>query len=103
MTPSVRELLGTTVVVITSDGKILTRSQAIFFVLEQTGWGWFAKALASPPLVWIMNIGYGLVARNRAWLSAKFFGRTACGLDNRYPEIDSLSYLQQNEPTVKKT
>lgn len=75
-------------IVITSQGQVIGGARAVLFVLGQTGWGWFARFLAAPPLVWPIDLGYRIIARNRSHISRIFFKGQVCGLDNRYPEVD---------------
>lgn len=88
MTDAIYETCKSQMVVITSDGRQINGALGILFVLQELGWGGFAKLLTYPPIVWPIKIGYWLVARNRGVISKWFFGGTACGLDNRYPEVD---------------
>lgn len=74
--------------VVTREGRVLFGADGILFVLEILGWGWLGRILRVPPLVWPIRAGYWLVARNRGLISKWFFGGVACGLDNRYPEVD---------------
>lgn len=77
----------TAVYVLTTDGRRLRGADGVFFALRQTG-SWWVVPFMVPPLVWLARVFYGLVARNRGWISKTFFGGAACGLDNRYPEVD---------------
>ena len=56
--------------VITSDGRTLRAGRASLFILQHTGWGWFARVLRWPPFVWFVELGYMIVSRNRG-----FFGK----------------------------
>lgn len=56
--------------VITPEGKVLRAGRASMYVHERLGWGWFARLLSFPPLIWIVELGYRLVADHR-----DFFGR----------------------------
>jgi hypothetical protein len=71
MTPALREQARKAVQVITVDGHQLSAGRAILFALEETGWHPGAARLAARrPFIWLVEIGYRVVARNRA-----FFGR----------------------------
>jgi hypothetical protein len=72
---------------VTIDGRELWGARAVFFALAQTGSSVWRLGLI-PPLIWLAMGGYWLVARNRGLISKLFFGGQACGLDNRYPEVD---------------
>ena len=71
MTPVLREQARKAVQVITSDGRHLSAGQAILFALDETGWHPSAARLAARrPFIWLVELGYWIVARNRP-----FFGR----------------------------
>ncbi len=61
--------------VVTPDGRLLRAGRASLYVLDQVGWRRLAAALSRPPLVWLVEAGYRLVARNRRALS-RVLGRT---------------------------
>jgi len=56
--------------VVTNDGRTLRAGRASLYILQHTGWGWFARLLSWPPFVWFVELGYFIVARNR-----RFFGK----------------------------
>lgn len=80
MTPEIQKRSNREILLITRDSRVLGGAKAVFTILSRLGWGWFAKLLASPPLVWPMELGYRIVARNRGWISRRFFGGNACAL-----------------------
>ncbi len=45
------------------------------FILARTGWGWLAKLLSLPPLIWFVELAYWIVARNRPFFSHFVFTR----------------------------
>lgn len=51
--------------VITPTGRILSAGRASLYVLEQLGYARLARLGRVPPLVWGVELGYWLVARNR--------------------------------------
>jgi hypothetical protein len=53
--------------------------------LGYRGLGW----IAWPPFIWVWELGYRLVARNRNVISRRLGLGSSCGLDGRYPEVDS--------------
>jgi predicted DCC family thiol-disulfide oxidoreductase YuxK len=57
--------------VLAPDGTLLAGGRATLFILEQVGW-WprLARLGRRRPLVWLVELGYRIVARNRP-----FFGR----------------------------
>jgi predicted DCC family thiol-disulfide oxidoreductase YuxK len=70
MTPALYEACQRAIHVITSDGRVLRAGRAALFILERCGLPWTARVLRVPPLVWMVELGYWLVARNR-----RFFAR----------------------------
>jgi predicted DCC family thiol-disulfide oxidoreductase YuxK len=68
--------------VITPDGRILRAGRASLYVLGQIGWPTLAAVGSVPPVVWLVEAGYWLVARNRSLVSRVLFrprsGRSAC-------------------------
>jgi len=70
MTPALRLACARAVHVCTRDGRTLVAGRAALFILEDLGWRRSSRLLALPPLVWCVELGYRLVARNR-----HFFGR----------------------------
>lgn len=71
MTPKLYEACRAAAHVLTADGRVLKAGRATLFVLENIGHPkWLVRPLSWPPLVWFVELGYRLVARNRA-----FFGR----------------------------
>jgi hypothetical protein len=61
--------------VIQADGTLLRAGRASLFILEELGWGWVARLLALPPLIWLVELGYWIVASNRAFFSRFMFRR----------------------------
>ncbi|MDF2759317.1 MAG: hypothetical protein K0S99_1949 [Thermomicrobiales bacterium] len=71
MTPALREQARSAVQVMTTDGRQLAAGRAILFVLEEIAWHpWTARLAGRRPFIWAVELGYWIVARNRA-----FFGR----------------------------
>jgi predicted DCC family thiol-disulfide oxidoreductase YuxK len=69
MTPAVREANRTAVHVYTADGRWLRGGRASLFVLEQIGWPRLARVARLPPLIWLVEAGYRLMADNRRFFS----------------------------------
>jgi len=65
MTPALREACARAVHVVTADGRVLRAGRACLFVLERIGWGWPARLLSWPPFIWMVEMGYRIVANNR--------------------------------------
>ena len=55
--------------VLTPDGAMLGAGRASLYVLDRIGWRAFAALFARRPLVWLVEAGYWLVARNRGFFS----------------------------------
>jgi predicted DCC family thiol-disulfide oxidoreductase YuxK len=77
MTPALRAACRTAVHVRTTDGAWLRGGRACLFVLERIGWPGLARFLRLPPLVWIVEGGYRLVAANRPFFSRLFARRAS--------------------------
>jgi predicted DCC family thiol-disulfide oxidoreductase YuxK len=69
MTPELGEACKRAVHVITSEGRVLRAGRASMFVLRETGHPLLGRVLATPPLVWLVELGYVIVARNRSGFS----------------------------------
>ncbi len=55
--------------VITPEGEILRGGRASLYALDRVGWRRLAAVCSRPPLIWLVEAGYWLVARNRGLLS----------------------------------
>lgn len=73
MTPELYEACKKAVHVITRDGQVLRAGRASLFVLERIGYRWTARVLGVPPLVWLVELGYWIVARKRSFFSRFLF------------------------------
>lgn len=51
--------------VLTCDGRTLRAGRAGLFILGELGWRRTARIAALPPFVWLVELGYRLVAENR--------------------------------------
>ncbi|MGB3306889.1 MAG: DUF393 domain-containing protein [Thermomicrobiales bacterium] len=70
MTPQLRAEAEQSVQVLTSDGQRIAGGRAVLFILNAVGWHPRLVAIcAEPPLVWLVELGYEIVARNRPFLS----------------------------------
>jgi predicted DCC family thiol-disulfide oxidoreductase YuxK len=72
MTAELRAACSRAVHVRTIDGRWLRGARACLFVLERIGWPHLARLARVPPLVWIVEAGYRLVAGHRAFFSRLF-------------------------------
>ena len=71
MTPALHEQARKAVQVITTDGRQLSAGRAILLALAEIGWHPRMVRLAGRrPFIWLVELGYWIVARDRA-----FFGR----------------------------
>jgi predicted DCC family thiol-disulfide oxidoreductase YuxK len=74
MTPELSRACARAVHVITRDGRILRAGRACLFALGEIGWSrLLIRLLAAPPLVWLVEAGYWIVARNRGLFSRILF------------------------------
>ena len=55
--------------VIAADGRVLRSGRAVLFIGEQLGYGWLTRPLSLPPMVWVVEGVYWIVARMRGKLS----------------------------------
>jgi predicted DCC family thiol-disulfide oxidoreductase YuxK len=77
MTSELRQACARAVHVLTAEGPVLRAGRACLWVLERIGYPGLARVLALPPLVWAVEVGYWLVARNRRLASWVLFRRGA--------------------------
>jgi predicted DCC family thiol-disulfide oxidoreductase YuxK len=75
MTPELRAACQDAVHVRTTDGHWLRGGRACLFVLERIGWPCLARVASVPPFVWLVELGYRIVARNRPFFSRVFARR----------------------------
>jgi len=69
MTPDLAAACAEAVHVFAADGTRLRGGRAVLFVLEGLGWRRTSRLLGLPPLVWLVELGYRGVARNRRLVS----------------------------------
>jgi hypothetical protein len=70
MTPRLRRACARAVHVVRPDGQVLKAGRAALYLLGIAGWPGLAWLLGLPPLVWLVEIAYRIVAENRS-----LFGR----------------------------
>jgi predicted DCC family thiol-disulfide oxidoreductase YuxK len=75
MTPALYAACARAIHVVKADGTVLRAGRAALFVLEELGWGWCARLLALPPFLWLVELGYALIAHHRAFFSRFMFRR----------------------------
>ena len=74
MTPALRAQARQAVQVITTDGYQLSAGRAILFVLEEIEWHPRTVRLAARrPFIWLVELGYWLVANNRTFVGRFLF------------------------------
>lgn len=73
MTPELYRACGEAIHVIDQEGSIRRGGRAMLFILEQEGWGPIARFFSLPPLIWLVEMVYRLVAANRSLFSRFFF------------------------------
>lgn len=73
MTPELYRACDRAVHVIRPDGRVLRAGRASLHALEIAGWGWKARFLSWPPMIWFVELGYWIVARNRRFFSRLLF------------------------------
>lgn len=80
LTPAQRTRAERAVLVVTPEGRYRSAGRAVLFALEQIGWHpWLARLGQNKPFVWLVELGYWLVARNRPRLSKLLFrGWSGC-------------------------
>ena len=80
LTPAQRQRAERAILVIAPDGRYRSAGRAVLFALQEIGWHpWLARLAQKKPLVWLVELGYWLVARNRPLLSKLLFrGRSGC-------------------------
>ncbi len=74
MTPALYVACRHAIHVVKADGTVLRAGRACLFILEELEWGWIARCLAVPPFIWVVELGYRIVAANRQ-LFARFLFR----------------------------
>lgn len=75
MTEDLRAHCARAVHVITSDGRVLRGGRAAMFILRELGFRRLGGLGGAPPLVWGVELGYRVVARNRRLFSRFMFRR----------------------------
>ena len=74
MTPALREQARQAVQVITAEGHQLSAGRAILFALEEIDWHpSTVRFAARRPFIWLVEIGYWIVARNRPFFDRILF------------------------------
>ncbi len=74
MTPQLEAVCKRSLHIVKADGTVIRAGRATLFILEHLGWGLWARLLAVPPFIWLVELGYWIVAKNRP-IFAKFLFR----------------------------
>jgi predicted DCC family thiol-disulfide oxidoreductase YuxK len=75
MTPELEAACEQAVHVVAPDGTTLRAGRAILFIFGELGWRTSCRILSLPPLVWLVEAVYWVVARNRYFFSRLLFRR----------------------------
>jgi predicted DCC family thiol-disulfide oxidoreductase YuxK len=81
MTSRLRKQAERAIQVITRDGKQFSAGRAVLFALQEIGWHpWLVRLAQRPPYIWLVELGYWIVARNRPLFSRLVLrsGRSGC-------------------------
>jgi len=75
MTPELAAACERALYVVHPDGSTTRAGRAILYMLAVIGHPWPARVLSWPPLVWLVELGYRIVAGNRHLFSRILFTR----------------------------
>lgn len=78
MTEALRTRCERAMHVVTPQGRILRAGRASLWILEELGFRRIARVGRVPPIVWAVELGYRIVARNR-----QFFGSLSAKREDR--------------------
>jgi predicted DCC family thiol-disulfide oxidoreductase YuxK len=73
MTPELAAACERAVHVFTTDGRLLRAGEASLFILRQLGFGPLVAFLSLPPLSWLVEPAYQLIADHRPFFSRFLF------------------------------
>jgi predicted DCC family thiol-disulfide oxidoreductase YuxK len=74
MTPQLYAACQQAVHVITAEGRVIKAGRVAMFVLGELGYPrWLVRPWTWPPLVWLTELGYWIVANNRPFFSRFLF------------------------------
>lgn len=69
MTEEIRQACASAVHVVTAEGRVLKAGRACLYILEGLGYAPLARVLGVPPMVWMVELGYRVVASRRRFFS----------------------------------
>lgn len=86
------------------DGTWLLGADAVFYIYQTLGWRW-ARVARMPPLIWVFELGYKVVAANRLWFSKVFYTgdegfEATCKLEWT-PELQAELQAEQESQTAR--
>ena len=55
------------------NGEYLRAGKASLFILEKLGWSWRARMLTYPPVIWLVELAYIIIANNRDFFARFMF------------------------------
>lgn len=84
MTPELYEDCARAMYVVKQDGTKLRAGRALLYMMQHCGYPRLGRTLAVPPLVWLVELGYAVMARNRYVISRFLFTREP-GSDGHEP------------------
>jgi hypothetical protein len=73
MTDELYEACRSAIHVVTREGQTLRAGRAALFVLGEIGWSRIARCCSLPPMVWCVELGYAILARNRKFFAGFMF------------------------------
>ena len=73
MTPALYVACKNAIHVVEANGTVRWAGRACLVILDELGWHWAARFLALPPFIWLVELGYRIVAANRPFLSRFLF------------------------------
>ena len=75
MTRELAEACGRAMHIVCRDGTLLRAGRAVLFLAGEIGWRRSSRFLSYPPMIWLVELGYALVARNRRLLGRIRYSR----------------------------
>ena len=72
MTPELAQACDEAVHIVCPDGTLLRAGYGSLYVLRSVGW-WWVTPLMWPPLLWLVELAYWCIARNRIFFSRFLF------------------------------
>jgi len=73
MTPVLYAACKDAIHVVEANGTALRAGRACLFILDELGWHRAARIFAGPPLIWLVELSYRIVAANRSFFSRYLF------------------------------